>query len=50
MRLWVPRAEKTPAIAVVNKIDLVRQKERLLPFLDELNGLRNFAAMASHAV
>jgi GTP-binding protein Era len=44
-RLLANIGEKTPAIAVVNKIDLVRQKERLLPFLDELNGLRNFAAI-----
>jgi GTP-binding protein Era len=37
--------EKTPTVAVVNKVDLVSKKDRLLPLLDQLNGLRNFAAI-----
>ena len=33
----------TPAIAAVNKVDLVKDKARLLPFLEQLSGRAGFA-------
>ena len=33
----------TPAIAAVNKVDLVKDKARLLPFLEQLSGRARFA-------
>jgi GTPase len=36
---------RVPTILVVNKIDRVRDKRALLPFLDELSKLRDFAAV-----
>lgn len=37
--------ERTPAVAVVNKVDLVRDKARVLPLLVELEKARPFAAV-----
>jgi GTP-binding protein Era len=36
-------AQGTPVIAAVNKVDLVKQKERLLPFLESLGARHDFA-------
>lgn len=39
------RAGGLPVIAAVNKVDTVAPKEQLLPFIDELSGKHEFAAM-----
>lgn len=37
--------EDAPVIAVVNKLDRLKNKNEILPFLQKLAGLRNFAAI-----
>ncbi|HEY7379247.1 MAG TPA: GTPase Era [Steroidobacteraceae bacterium] len=39
------RRSGRPAIAVINKVDRIRDKPRLLPFMEELAGRANFAAL-----
>ena len=39
------RQSGRPAIAVINKVDRVHDKPRLLPFMEELAGRANFAAL-----
>jgi GTP-binding protein Era len=43
------REVATPVIAVVNKVDRVSPREKLLPFLDELAGRFDFAAVVPMA-
>jgi len=43
------REVATPVIAVVNKVDRVSPREKLLPFLDELAGRFDFAAIVPMA-
>jgi GTP-binding protein Era len=43
------REVDTPVIAVVNKVDRVTPREKLLPFLDELAGRFDFAAIVPMA-
>jgi GTPase len=45
---WLP--EKTPAVLVVNKVDLVRDKGKLLPLLDAYLKLYPFAAVVPAAI
>lgn len=44
---WVERmaASRRPIVAVLNKIDRVKPKQKLLPMLEELGGWREFAAV-----
>jgi GTPase len=39
------RRSGRPAIAIINKVDRVHDKPRLLPFMEELAGRTNFAAL-----
>jgi GTP-binding protein Era len=39
------RRSGRPAIAVINKVDRIHDKPRLLPFMEELAGRANFAAL-----
>jgi GTP-binding protein Era len=41
----LPPAKQTPAVLVINKIDLLRDKGRLLPALVELQKVHDFAAL-----
>ena len=41
----LPAAKKTPALLVVNKVDLVRDKSKLLPLLAAYSELHDFAAI-----
>lgn len=43
--LEVLRSHASAAIAVVNKVDRIREKQRLLPFLQELSGRYDFLAV-----
>ena len=43
------RQVSTPVIAVVNKVDRVQPREKLLPYLDELQGRYPFAAIVPTA-
>jgi GTP-binding protein Era len=41
--LQILRATKIPVVLIINKIDMVKEKHRLLPHISELKGKRDFA-------